>query len=483
MGEWRRVLVGAIGAMLAVGLANAAPAAAAAASKSATKATSAAPGSYVVEFVATAATGVDMNNAGDVIGTSRLDPGCGSSCLPPEDTVVWRGGQRIVLQNPTPALTPIFLTDMNNNGWITGFVGVPGTTTHAVVWKPNGNTYTAIDLGNLPGKTISTAVGIDDLNRVVGWSTTQFFPPSGAPFLWTEAGGMIDLTTLGFPLEQPLGISPGGTVATYGFWYRLDDPSSVHTLAPPPTGLLVENSGVAINDAGDQARFLVTNSGQILDYPFRYHHEGTGTWQQISSIPTGHLSSAGIGSINDAGDIVLTVAGAGMIAFGPDGLAQSLVPLVSPAYGGSILTSVGSMNASGQILAEMIIGQSGRRVVRLVPGAPCTTNCTRVTAIQMQGKGPGFCNQGKARAAAKLTVTDEAGGTLAGVRITGHFFDDYWLDQLVVGRTNSLGQVTFKHVGPPCVGAIAFLVTDASKAGRTFDRMTGILTRYVIPLP
>ena len=154
-----------------------------------------------------------MNDAGDVVGTSRLDPGCGSTCLPPEETVVWRGGQRVVLPE-VPGLSPIFATSMNNPGWVAGFVGGPGTTTHAVVWTPVGDTDQAIDLGNLPGKTISTAAGIDDLGRVVGWSTTQSFPPSGAPFLWTEAGGMVDLTTLGFPLEQPMAISPGGTVGT-----------------------------------------------------------------------------------------------------------------------------------------------------------------------------------------------------------------------------------------------------------------------------
>ena len=83
------------------------------------------------------------------------------------------------------------------------------------------------------------------------------------------------------------------------------------------------------------------------------------------------------------------------------------------------------------------------------------------------------------------------------MRVTGHFFDDYWLDETVVGMTNANGQVTFKHVGPPCVGAIAFLVADAEaiqartlsptvaqRALRsTFDRTTGILTNYVIPLP
>ncbi len=58
------------------------------------------------------------------------------------------------------------------------------------------------------------------------------------------------------------------------------------------------------------------------------------------------------------------------------------------------------------------------------------------------------------------------------------------LDETVVGQTNSNGQVTFQHVGPPCVGAIAFLVTNAeARPARTFDRTQGILTNYVIPLP
>ena len=38
--------------------------------------------------------------------------------------------------------------------------------------------YQATDLGNLPGKQISTVAGIDDQNRVVGWSTTTNFPPA-----------------------------------------------------------------------------------------------------------------------------------------------------------------------------------------------------------------------------------------------------------------------------------------------------------------
>jgi hypothetical protein len=270
-------------------------------------------------------------------------------------------------------------------------------------------------------------------------------------------------------------------VATVGHWYHLGDPGSVITLTSPPNGFLLENSTVGINEAGDQARFLVTTSAENLVYPFRYHD---GIWQQIGFAGTGHLSVAGIGSINDAQDITATVQSTGMIAAGPSGLLQDLAALVSPAYAGSVLTTVGPMNASGQVLARMIIGQSAR-LVKLVPGQPCTSNCIQVTSIQMKGKAlSDRCDQGSDQAQAKLVVKDEAGVPLSGVRVTGHFFDDYWLDETVVGKTNSNGQVTFKHVGPPCVGAIAFLVTNAeAKPARTFDRTKGILTNYVIPLP
>src|SRR5512145_1406397 len=52
---------------------------------------------YVADFVAPAAFGAAMNDLGDVTGTSYPDTGCGPFCLPPLETVVWRGGVRIVL--------------------------------------------------------------------------------------------------------------------------------------------------------------------------------------------------------------------------------------------------------------------------------------------------------------------------------------------------------------------------------------------------
>lgn len=442
---------------------------------------------YSADFVSTAASGFSMNDAGDVVGTSYTDTGCGWQCLPPQETVVWRGGVRIVL--PAVAFSSmIFPVMINAQGWVVGYAGFPGTTTHAVVWKPVGGGYEAIDIGNLPGKAISYASGIDNLGRVVGWSTTHFFPPSGAPFLWTEAGGMVDLSAQGFPLEAPTAISRGGAVATAGYWYRLGDPGSVVAMPPAPRGFLT-GAGAVINDAGDQARFLVTTGGQNLSYLFRFHHEAGGTWQQISSVPTGRLSRAGLGSINDAGDITATVASTGVIAFGPDGLAQALAPLLSPAYVGSVVTSTGPMNSAGQILAQIMIGRS-QRLMRLTPATACAASCMRVTAVQMTGKfiqdpnDPGQCTPlAKDHVVTKVTVNDENGIPIKGVKVTAHYLDDYWMDHKLSANTNLQGKARFVHDGLACVGAVALLVDNATKTGRTLDKTTGVLTNYVIPLP
>src|SRR6185369_11743368 len=310
---------------------------------------------YAPDFVSAVSFGVAMNDAGDVVGTSYTNTGCGPFCLPPLETVVWKAGVRIVLP-AVPGLTGTAVTGINNQGWISGTAGVFGFT-DAVVWKPNGSIYTAIDLGLLPGTAHSVAIGIDDTNRVVGYAIAS----SGfqTPFMWTEVGGMVDLTKQGFPNEIPLGISSGGTVATYGHWYHLSDPASVTAMAAaPPGGWFIVNAPVAINDAGDQARGLGIGTEHPFTYMFRYHHEGAGTWQQIDFTGTGPQSPAGIGSINDVQDVTNTVSGAAQIAYGPDGLNQSLNDLFSPAYK-SAITGGGPMNASNQILAQVMVGLTG----------------------------------------------------------------------------------------------------------------------------
>jgi hypothetical protein len=444
---------------------------------------------YAADFVATAASGAAMNDVGDVTGTSYRDIGCGPFCLPPQDTVVWRGGQRIVLPS-IPGLTGIYVSSINAQGWVAGLAGIPGVASHAVVWKPNGNSYQAIDLGTLPGTNISYAVGIDNLGRAVGWSTTGAIPSTASPFMWSESTGMVDLAALGYPDEPPLAISPGGAVTTVSTWYVLGNPDSIVPMPPPPQGFGTGSAGAAINDTGDQARFLVSTGPQNLIYLFRFHHEGAGTWQMISPSGTGHLSRAGVGGINPERDVSATVLSTAVIAPGPDGVAQALAPLLSPAYQGATLGMGGPMNGPGQILAQVMIGRS-QRLMKLVGATPCGANCIQIGSLTMTGKfirdpnaPPDYCTPDASNhVVAKVRATDELGSALRGVVVKGHFLDDYWLDKAVTGTTNRKGIVKFVHDGVACVGAVSFLVDDAAKAGRSFDRTKGILTNYVIPLP
>ena len=445
---------------------------------------------YFPDFVSTAATGYDLNDAGDVAGRSYRDTGCGSFCLPPEDIVVWRGGNRLVL--PLVPGFPVsyhFPFYINNQGLLAGEVGYPGATTHAAVWRPSGATYAAQDLGVFPGTSMADVNGLDELGRMVGWSTLGGAIPSlTIPFMWSQATGFVNLKAQGFPNERPAALSPNGAVVTWNFWYRLGSPSSVRPLPPTPAGFGGAGSnGSAINDAGDQAHILASVNTQNLRYPFRLPNGGN--WQMISNLGTGRLSRYGIGSINAALDVTFTALSTGMIAPGPSGQGQPLTALVSPAYPGVTIHEGGPMNGPGMILSRALIGRS-ERVVKLTPVVPCGSNCIIVSSLAMTGQFvqdpafPGSCIQGGKMhnlTTVTATVTSETGAPLANVVVNGRFLDDYWTNNPVSGTTNGAGVVKWTYKGPCGVGAVAFLVDGATLSTRRLDRTRGRLTNFVIP--
>jgi hypothetical protein len=441
------------------------------------------PSTYVIDLVAGAGLGADMNDRGDVVGTRYIDVGCGAFCLAPSEEVVWTGDDFTAL--PVPPDRPSFYSvGISGSGWVAGTAS-SASGSRAVVWKPAGDGYEIIDLGTLPGTTDSTAVGIDDGNRVVGYASGPF-PQPDVPFMWTEADGLTDLTELGFPQYNPIAISPGGTVAYLYGWYRLDVPGVVMENVAPPSGFFREGYGAAINDEGNQLRLLRPTSGSNINYPFRYYNYGA--WEQIW--PSGGIDSSpfNVGTVTSADDISLTISATGLVAPGPGGSAEELTPRLSPAYGDAAVTGAGTINEAGEILAQVMIGNSPR-LVRLVGAEPCTVDCMQVSAMVLRARfiddpaDPDQCNlNARTRAVVTMRVTDEAGNPLEGVQVTGHFFDDYVLDGLRQGTTNRAGIARFFHNGPPCVGAIAFLITDAVKEGRTFDRTSGTLQKWLIPV-
>ncbi len=82
-----------------------------------------------------------------------------------------------------------------------------------------------------------------------------------------------------------------------------------------------------------------------------------------------------------------------------------------------------------------------------------------------------------------VQATNEAGAKLPNVRVSGRFLDDYWMNKPVSAVTNQQGVASFIHDGLACLGAVAFLVDNATGSSGVFDRTTGPLTGSVIPLP
>lgn len=82
--------------------------------------------------------------------------------------------------------------DINEKGDVTGFSDLPGDSAsapnfHAFLWTASGGT---VDLGVLPGDSISEGLGINANDQVVGVSY-----PSGHAFIW-QNGTMTDMNTL-----------------------------------------------------------------------------------------------------------------------------------------------------------------------------------------------------------------------------------------------------------------------------------------------
>ena len=160
--------------------------------------------------------------------------------------------------------------------------------------------------------------------------------------------------------------------------------------ANPPRDFVLQNSTVCIIDAGDQARFLVNTGAENLVYPFRYHD---GTWQQIGFAGTGHLSL--LASVRS------TMPRTSRPRFRVDGQMRP-VPAVSCRLRCSCFAGLCRKRPDHRRIDEheranpgpIVIGQSGQRLVKLVPAQPCTNNCIQVTSIQMQGKGPRLLRSG-----------------------------------------------------------------------------------------
>jgi probable HAF family extracellular repeat protein len=141
---------------------------------------------------------LDIADDGAIVGAIRSDV---------LRAFLWTRSQGLITF--APIQTDHSATGVASGGRVVGYFrtgAAQNSPAHGFYWSPQDGWN---DIGPLPGYTDNTAEGIDESGQVVG---TSSFPGSRA-FLWTRAGGLIDLGSGLEGSSRAKAISPGGIVA------------------------------------------------------------------------------------------------------------------------------------------------------------------------------------------------------------------------------------------------------------------------------
>jgi len=319
------------------------------------------------------------------------------------------------------------------------------------------NSYTAIDLGLLPGDAyVSIALALNDRDQVVGrsWHVREPGVEIGRGFLWTpdgpnaETGQMIELGPVGL-----IGTSDGVAINDRGVaagWNK-DHFAAIWT-TDVATNLPGE-SAVAINNRG----YVVLETGTAASL---WTPPGTNGLLTEQVYPLGTFRAL---AINDRGQIVGAVPGGGAVLWQPNepgGVTGELIPLGSFAGGATFAVDI---NDKGAIVGYETT--SGGRTIALLwePTRPNGTSYTVIdlssvigayTAVasginnkgEVAGLGGFLGSSGRQAWVWAPTTKPESDGTLIILGSTG--LPD---SEVVIDRPgpaiNNRGDVAYKHNG------------------------------------
>lgn len=247
---------------------------------------------------------------------------------------------------------------------------------HAVRWKMLNGVPQVQVLGTLDGDNVSEALGINNPGQIVGYSNPSSYLGVHA-FLYTDAGGMVDLVPGGLS-AYATDINDNGQVTGYGACaFRLTN-GVLENLGVPtsPTERYVYSTAFAINNNGWVAGSAISATGNY-ERIARYK-DGVG-WQII-----GGVGEYNIGwGMNIDGDVV----GEGVAAVGKPltgvlytdeiGALVDLNDLIDPSSGWFVAGAI-DINDYGQIAAwgwNTITGEGGALLLSqagtlLPPAAP-----------------------------------------------------------------------------------------------------------------
>lgn len=426
-----------------------------------------APPAYRAEFLGTATFVAALNESGTCVGWTSV-----GSAL--RGWVAGPGSPVTPLPLP-PGRQSSMVNDVNSAGVIVGTVGSglsPEFSGTAAAWIPDGQGgYTVVELGALPGHSLSHAVAINDLGDVVGTSHSGMF---AYPVLFTAPGGPQDLSPSG--LHAPKAVNDLRVVVDESA-QRLDlATGALQTVGLPPPDPIhyVFAFAYDLNDAGQIAATVVMATSTDCDRKSALHTDGSG-WLLLSSC--GQYNEAY--DVNDLGDVVFRAGVTHYVHFAGLGsyLIQGLIvnetgTWYTQASFGSVAINDGRQIAISA--SNPATGQSG--IVLLSPITDVGTQ-----TCYGDGTAAGACPCGNASAAGSNAGCLHSGGSGAVLAASGS--DSVAADDLVLGLSQAppaktamflqggtSGGVPFRD-GLLCVASptvrLQVITTSAAGAGST----------------
>jgi probable HAF family extracellular repeat protein len=293
-----------------------------------------------------------INNRGVVVGTSEGVPGT------PPRAFRWSAASGIEDLGAFASGLGSFssATALNDAGVITGNSDTPALNRDAFVWTRAGG---LVDI-SAPGSSEADPVAVGARGQVAG---AVIGPANGFlyhAFLWTRASGMVDLGTAGGTESFVLAMSPEAHIAgviDYGTsqqhamsWTRASGMVDLGTLGGPDSRALDVNSngqivGLADDPGGDSQAFLWTAKQGMVDLNKRLRHAPAG------------LRLDGALAINDNGSIVAT-SNAGLVLLKPGG-GHERCHAVGPVAAADLVKVGAPLNASVSFADEDLVGTRG----------------------------------------------------------------------------------------------------------------------------
>ncbi len=330
-----------------------------------------APPSYAVQYLGSGSV-VAVNNVNTVVGL-RTDSTTGAQT----PLISMDGGTWVPLPIPAGA-SGAFPTDINDEDVIVGVADM-NSGRRAIRWIPSEAGYAVDVLPLLPGELASYANGINNLGQVVGARAGIVGAPYGFGWIYTDAGGLVDLNARFGWFATPEDINDAGVIlaGTQTFDLTAEALMDVGLNGPSNYNAI---GGVDINNYGEIVGYASLRSVSLnIVSVFRYR-PGTG-WEFIS----GSSKYTVANDINNNGDVGWGERGAGIYFEGLG--AYALGSLIEPAAAaaGWVITGNGCMVNDHRVVAtagsNSVSGQSGAVLLTPVgllppPAAPIGLTAT-----------------------------------------------------------------------------------------------------------